>query len=112
MYPPSIARELRRRGREVSAVTERDDLRGLADAELFAAAQEERRCLVTENVRDYAPLTDDYDGRGEPHFGLVLVPARRYPRGDARTAGRLVAGLDGLLASARADAATSLRHWL
>jgi len=112
MYPPSIALELRRGGHDVGAVTERADQRGLPDAELFAVAQAEGRAVVTENVRDYAPLADAHDGRSEQHFGLVLVPAQRYPRGQTRTVGRLIAALDVLLASVPTNDPTSLRHWL
>ena len=44
-----IAEQLRTRGHDAVAVGERADLAGLADDELFAAAQQERRAIVTEN---------------------------------------------------------------
>lgn len=53
MFPATIAGRLRvEHGHDVSGASERDDLRGLADTDLFAASQSEERAIVTENVRD------------------------------------------------------------
>jgi hypothetical protein len=112
MYPPSIAEQLRRRGHDVEAVTERPELRALADAEIFAVAQRERRAVVTENVADFSGLADEHDRRGQLHHGLVLVDPGRYPRGSARTIGRMVTELDRLLGERQGDEPGSSRHWL
>lgn len=112
MYPHAIAAGLRRRGHDAVAVTERADLRTLADGDLFAFAQGERRAVVTENVDDFALLANSYDGRGTKHFGLILVPAGTYPRGSPRTIGRMVSTLDQLAGRFLGDDPTSLRHWL
>jgi hypothetical protein len=112
MYPAALADQLRNRGHDVSAITARPELRSLADADVFAAAQHERRAVVTENVADFIPLADDADQRGRTHFGLVLVDPVKYRRGQRRTIGRLVTELDRLLTQHPRDRATSLRNWL
>jgi len=112
MYPPSIAEQLRRRGQDVSAVTERIELRSMADSAVFAIAQQERRAVVTENVVDFIPLADAADQRGEPHLGLILIDAARFPRGSRRMVGRLVTELHALLDAYPDDEPRNARHWL
>jgi Domain of unknown function (DUF5615) len=112
MYPASIAEGLRARGHNAIAIVERPELRNLEDAEVFAAAQSERRAVVTENVADYIPIANDHDARGNAHHGLVLVHPARYPRGRARTIGSTVTALDDLARRFGSDEATSLRTWL
>jgi hypothetical protein len=112
MYPPSIAEQLRGRSHDVEAVTERPQLRALADIEVFAVAQRERRAVFTENIPDFSALADDHDRRGDPHHGLVLVDPSRFPRGNKRTVGHIVTTLGHLLGQHPGDEAESLRHWL
>jgi hypothetical protein len=112
MYPPTIAERLRDRRHDAEAVTERSELRALADADLFALAQEELRALVTENIDDFSVIASGHDQRGQAHHGLVLVPPGNYPRGRTGTIGRMVTGLDGLLREHPGTTPTSMRHWL
>lgn len=112
IYPPSIAEQLRGRGHDVEAVPERPQLRALADIEVFAVAQRERRAVFTENIPDFSALADDHDRLGDPHHGLVLADPGRYPRGNKRTVGRIVTALERLLGEHPGDRAESLRHWL
>jgi Domain of unknown function (DUF5615) len=112
MYPPTIAEQLRRRGHDATAVTARPELRTLADPDLFAIAQQERRAVVTENVADFIRIADGFDQRGGEHHGLVLLDARRYPRGNPRTIGCRVEALERLLEQCPRDDPTNLRHWL
>ncbi len=112
MYPPAVADQLRRRGHDASAVTERPELRSLDDHQVFAAAQQEHRAVVTENVVDFVPLADAADQRGGPHYGVILVSPTKYPRGRQHTVGQLVHALDSLLQEHRGEEPTSLRHWL
>lgn len=111
MYPGTIAAELRRRGHDVEAVTDRPDLRSLPDPDLFEAAQQERRAVVTENIADFSILADAADQANRPHYGLVLIDPAKHPRGERRTIGRLVGALDQMLNDHPEHAATSLRHW-
>jgi len=112
MYPSSIAQGLRARDHDAVAVVERPELRNLSDAALFAAAQGERRTVVTENVRDFAPIANDYDARASAHYGLVLVHPARYPRGNPRVVGTMATALDALARRYTAGDALSLREWL
>jgi hypothetical protein len=112
MYPPAIAEQLRARGHDADAVVERAELRGLPDTEIFALAQTEQRALVTEDIADLSVIADDYDQRGQAHYGLVLVDLNRYPRGNPRTIGRMVTALEELLGEHPGETPMSPRHWL
>jgi predicted nuclease of predicted toxin-antitoxin system len=98
MYPAAIAEELRRRGHDVVSVHDGSHrrLEGATDAEIFKAAVEDMRALVTENVPDFRRLETNALLREQPHPGLVFTTDRRFPRGDPRTMGRLVSALDAL----------------
>jgi hypothetical protein len=96
----------------MEAVTERSELRALVDIDIFTLAQQEQRAVVTENVADFSAIADGYDQRSQPHFGLVLVPPSRYPRGDRRTIGSMVKALEKLASEHGEPAASSPRHWL
>jgi hypothetical protein len=111
MHPAALARQLRTRGHDVAAVTERPELRSLPDAAVFAVAQEERRAVVTENIGEFSAIVDDLDLRGAAHFGLVLIDPGKYPRGQTRTIGRLVTALERLLREHRGEPRTSQRFW-
>ena len=98
MFPATIAQRLREQhGRDAVAVAERVDLRGLADADIFLAAQHQRRVIVTENVRDFRPIAREWEAMGRVHFGVVFTTNRKFPRSDPRTSGLLVSALTRLL---------------
>lgn len=94
MLDREIAVQLRARGLDVIAVTERDDLRGLADSEILAWAWQNLRVVVTSNTRDFARLHENVLGRGEHHAGLLLASSRAFPRGKA-SIGLWVAAIEG-----------------
>lgn len=114
MFPPTIAKRLRdEHGHDVVAVAEQDELRGLQDADIFLAAQEEERIIVTENVRDFRPIAREWQAMGKVHFGLVLTTNRRFPRAHSRTAGRLVRALNDIIdAEAGHPPASNREIWL
>jgi Domain of unknown function (DUF5615) len=66
--------ELRHRGYDVAAVTESEQLRGLADAELFAHARRERRAIVTQHYRGFTALVRYAAVSETDHFGVLFVP--------------------------------------
>ena len=107
-YISSIAEQLRDRGGDAEAVTERPELRALADTHLFALAQQEQRTVVTENIDDFSVIAGGYDQRSQTHFGLVLVPHSSYPRSSPATIGRMVTALDRLLEEHSETTPTSL----
>jgi len=99
MLSPKIADELRRRGHDVVAVAADPMLRSKTDAELFEWARENRRRIVTENVRDFRPLLRD-DSSGP---GVIFLSSRTFPR-SRKTVGVLIRALDAWLVSASRSA--------
>lgn len=112
MYPATIAEQLRDRGHDVTAVTERTELRALPDAAIFDVAQQEQRAVMTENIVDFVGLADHADQTGRRHQGLVLVDPAKYQRGHDRTVGHLVTELDALLRAHHTEEPASVRYWL
>lgn len=75
MYPSTLAEFLKHYGHDALAVARLEDLAGSPDAVVLEAASGAGRCLVTENVRDFAVLI-----RHASHCGVVFVNAQRWPR--------------------------------
>lgn len=75
MYPPRLAELLRQHGHDVLAAVAVPELVGIDDPALLDAATADGRCLVTENVRDFAVLLRHVD-----HAGVLFVHGRRWPR--------------------------------
>lgn len=66
MLSPDIAALFRRRGHDAVAVSELPELRSTPDDELLAHATDDRRVLVTMNVRDFARIDATWKSRGRP----------------------------------------------
>lgn len=99
----TIAEELRRRGVDAIATQkERPDLEGRADDVILRTATLERRVIVTNNVRDFAPLVEDFGLRGETHFGVVFTDDSTFPRTQAGI-GLLVRALAAFVEDAADD---------
>ena len=62
MISAVVAEQLRARDRDVEAVSERRELRGLTDHDLFEYAQTAQRSLVTYNRDDFLELDRRYRG--------------------------------------------------
>ncbi|WP_433610525.1 DUF5615 family PIN-like protein [Dactylosporangium sp. CA-139114] len=77
MYPPTLAQRLRDNGHDVVAVLDIEvGLASRSDEDVLAWAARNNRCVVTENVSDFARLAS----QGVAHCGIMFVLARRYPR--------------------------------
>lgn len=86
-------------------------MRERPDEEVFKWATDQRRAVVTRNVRDYRPIHARYLSRNEAHFGLLLVP-RRFSLSRAGF-GRLTQALDELFKSCKDDRSLeSTEYWL
>src|ERR1700727_500728 len=72
-----IARELRSRGHDVEAVTERPELVGAPDEQLMEQAMLENRAVITNNLRHFRPIAAQRLAQGKQHAGLILLPSRR-----------------------------------
>lgn len=77
MYPPVLAQCLRDKGYDIVAVLDvQVGLASRSDDDVLAWAARNDRCVVTENVSDFARLA----ALGVPHAGIVFVSAQRFPR--------------------------------
>ena len=75
MFSPLLAVELRARGHDAVAITERDEWQALSDPEVIALARTEQRAVVTANLRDFRPLHAELVAPGgEGHAGMVFTP--------------------------------------
>jgi hypothetical protein len=101
MHAPVVAAVLRERGHDVIAVAEQDELRALTDQELFRWAAEHDRRIVTENVRDVAPLLRRADEIGQLAARLLYTSSRTFPR-SRRNPGPIIDALDAWLRGAQA----------
>lgn len=84
MLPPSIAVALTRAGCDTLAVSADPELRGTADADVLERAAAHGRVLVTDNVRDFVPLSNAWNARGRAHSGLLLVSSNAFPMTSGR----------------------------
>jgi hypothetical protein len=98
MHAPAVAAALRERGRDVRAVAEQEELRALTDEELMRWAAERGFRIVTENVKDFAPLLRRAEETGQPGAALLFTSSRTFPR-SRRNLGPLIDALDAWLAA-------------
>ena len=75
MYPPALAEVLGHYGHDAVAVAGLEELAGSPDTVILETASGAERCLVTENVRDFAVLI-----RHASHSGVLFLNAQRWPR--------------------------------
>ena len=80
MHAPRVAARLRDRGHDAVAVKERAELIGMSDEDLLRAATIDERAVVTENIKDFAPLHQYISAAGKQHSGLIFTHPRRFPR--------------------------------
>ena len=98
MHAPVAAQRLRRRGHDVVAVAEEPGLRAMTDDEVFVWAAEQRRRIVTENVKDYRRLLARSGQTGGPVASVLFTSSRLFPR-VRRNLGPFIAALDAWLTS-------------
>lgn len=79
-YAGEIAEQLRASGHDATTVAERG-VRGIDDEPLLALAASEQRTLLTNNVRDFAPLASRWAASGQEHYGLMFTSDASMPRG-------------------------------
>jgi Domain of unknown function (DUF5615) len=77
MYPPSLAQRLRDAGHDILAVLDiHVGLASHSDDDVLAWAARNDRCVVTENISDFARLA----ALAVPHAGMIFVSSQRFPR--------------------------------
>jgi predicted nuclease of predicted toxin-antitoxin system len=109
MISAVVAEQLRARDREVEAVSERRELRGLADEDLFEYARAAECALVTCNGDDFLELDRRFRSENRRHNGIVILNPGRFPQGTGSIR-PLVASLDRLVATG--PPYESFIHWL
>ena len=92
MLSPAIAEQLTGAGIDTIAVSAMSDLAGQPDSEVLEAAHRLGCVLVTENVRDFAPLAQSWMAHGRAHPGIVLIGSRAIPHGRGKP-GAIVSAL-------------------
>jgi nucleoside-diphosphate-sugar epimerase len=95
-YSSEIAERLRDDGYDVTAVKGSHDLEGIGDEPLLRSGADEGRALLTNNVRDFAPLAREWAARGDEHLGLIFTSDASMPRA-RNTIGAYVKKLSELL---------------
>lgn len=69
-----VGRRLQGSGHDVRAADD-PELEGMSDPDILELAAAEGRVLVTFNVRDFAPLLQEWDEAQRSHAGVILVPS-------------------------------------
>lgn len=90
---PVVAEQLRARGIDAVAVSDRAELRGRDDPHILETTAAEARALVTRNLRDFLPLDSQWASQGRRHAGIVCVTYSKFPE-DPSLIGRLTEALD------------------
>ncbi len=106
---PTISQLLREIGLDAVAVLERPDLIGASDRMILEIASDEGRAVVTNNVKDFRPLTVEFLARGRVHGGLVLLPSTRSRTKSA--IGALVSAIAGIM-RAHPDGIAGGEEWI
>jgi hypothetical protein len=75
MFSQVTAAIARREGVDVVSLHELEH-EGAEDRDVLLIAARAGRCVVTDNHRHFAPLTDQFREQGLPHAGVILVPGR------------------------------------
>lgn len=111
-YSPEIAARLRRDGYDVTAVKGDLQLEGMNDEPLLRQATGQGRALLTNNVKDFAPLASTWAAGAEEHLGLIFTSDESLPR-SRNTIGAYVEKLRELLDRNASDEAFRGRvEWL
>lgn len=92
MLSSKVAVQLRQRGHDAFAVTERADLVGISDEQILALSADEGRIVVTLNISDFAGLHTEWQAEGRSHAGLVYVSTATFPQ-DRAFLGSLIESL-------------------
>ncbi len=104
-----IAQELRRRGVDVEAITERPDLLRASDERLVEVAMQEDRAVVTNNLRHFRPIAAQRLAQGKQHAGLILLPSNRARNRNAT--GALADAIE-MVMHAHPEGIPGAEHWI
>lgn len=84
MLSPQIARRLRNKGHDVQAIKgDRPELESVPDEMIVRRMSEERRCVVTNNVKHFQPIHSSTLATGNEHYGILFSDDKTMPRNRA-----------------------------
>jgi predicted nuclease of predicted toxin-antitoxin system len=110
MYDPEIAEALRDLGHDV--VSERAVSKSAGDETIFSIAQDERRVIITNNVRGFMPIVNKALQADAVFHGIVLSNVESFPRTKTNT-GTITTLLHQLLTQHAEDETLPTGvHWL
>lgn len=96
MLSPDVARQLCKRGHDVTSIKGNSAHEALSDSDVMALARSEHRVVVTNNLRDFRPLHSEAIVAGGPgHHGMIFIPGN-YRRTKADVS-RIVTALETIL---------------
>lgn len=84
MLAPTLADVLSDAGCDTASVSAVPELRGIPDAEVLELAAAQARILVTDNIRDFVPLSKAWAAAGRTHPGLILISSKTFPMSSKR----------------------------
>ena len=70
---PRVGQRLTEQGHDVLALDQVPALEGLDDEQVLTLATEDRRVLVTHNVRDFPSILREWAAAQRSHAGVILV---------------------------------------
>jgi hypothetical protein len=108
-YSPLIARGLRGRSFDVVAAVE-VGWEAEDDGPLLVLCKSDERCLLTNNVGDFAVIARAWQTEGRTHAGLIFTSDGGWPR-SRDTVGRYVDALAEVMTDNAAGLADRI-HWL
>ena len=68
-----MGQRLQKNGHDVRALDQEPALEGLSDDDVLALASDERRILVTHNIRDFPEILREWAESQRSHAGAILV---------------------------------------
>lgn len=76
-----VGRRLARKGHDVLALDQDEQLSRLGDEDVLAHAAEQARIVLTHNVRHFVPIARSWAETGRTHHGLILITLRHTEYG-------------------------------
>jgi predicted nuclease of predicted toxin-antitoxin system len=70
---PRIGNRLQKHGHDVRALDQEPALEGIDDEEVLTLASEQKRILVTHNIRDFPDILREWASAQRSHAGAILV---------------------------------------
>ena len=104
---PTLALAATRAGLDMTAVSG-SALKGRSDLEVFRAAIEQGRILVTYNAGDFVPLLRDFIHSGARIPGLITISTRTFRSSDLKGLLAALVKLAGRIESGESDPSMGL----